>query len=110
MPNEQTYTLGELGRGQEHMIEQLSMIDKNVREGHSRLRHDVAQVGQIQYGHAARLDSHERRFDDLDRDIAEVKGEVRDVRADHKKLLWAIIAAYGAIVLAVVAVFLGKAF
>lgn len=99
--SEEDFTLRELARGQNAVLNAIKDLDKEVTEGHNRLRHDVANL-QVSVGAA-----HERDRAH-DRDITNLGDLIRAVQGDHKWLIRAILGAYGAVVLTALGILLSR--
>lgn len=103
MSSADDYSLQELARGQNKISEQLAQLHIEITTGHSRLRHDVANLQVKSAANFERISAHGR-------ELGAVNSDVSELRADNKRLLWAVIGAYGAILLAVMVALLGKVF
>lgn len=100
MANED-FSVGELSRGISALSEQIHRLHEETMNQHHRLRNELAVV-------MGKTERHEERLFAQGREIGALTESVKTIEADNKKLLWAIIGAYGAVVLGVIGVLIAK--
>lgn len=94
-------SVGELGRGIAALSEQIHRLHEETMNQHHRLRNELSVV-------MGKTERHDERLFAQGREIGGIQRDLETIQSDNKKLLWAIIGAYGSVTLAVIGVLLAR--